>query len=314
MNTIFNFNAVRRVFVYEDETASLGQRQQQQDLNTSIDAQGDRNGCDYKSFNEPYNLSHHNSIFHYIDCVYTKRYTVYATNTNRPTKMQQASSMTRLQLDSFQARIHKVDFLDYYNSNPLEPSYLVYIHPSEKSQIRGFFYMYLTSSHQGTLACCTHVSEGYFTSYMSRYMYIQLDLAIPYSKYCVQDMENAKVTYENFRQDEFVWATHGCSVENIVTNIIDRLIWHQDNLMLIETESKVLNADSQVLTAAEHKCEVNNYHDLQFDILEHLAIQSELDITVAGKQTVSCDIAIPHKTRGFLNHEIKNFKFIGPDR
>ena len=254
------------------------------------------------------------TIFHDIDCVYTNHDTVHITSTNQPTKMQQASRVTRLQLDSSQARIHKVDFLDCYNSNPLEPRCLVYIHPSQKSQVRGFFYMYLISPHQGTLACCTYVPEGYLTSYMSRYMYIQLDLPVTYFTYSCQDMENAKVTYENFRQDEFVWATCGCSVENYLTDIIDQLIWHQDNLTLAKTESKVLKTDSQVLTVAEHNCVVNNHQDLQFDTLEHLAIHSELDITVAGKRTVNCDIVIPHKTRGFLNHETKKFKFIGPDR
>ena len=141
---------------------------------------------------------------------------------------------------------------------------------------------------------------------MSRYIYIQLDLPVTYFTYSRQDMEN-------FRQDEFVWTTNGCSVENYVTDIIDKLIWHQDKLTLTKTESKVLKTDSQVLTAAEHNCVVNNHQDLQFDTLEHLAIHSKLDITVAGKRPVNCDIVIPHKTRGFLNHE-KKIKFIGPDR
>ena len=57
-------------------------------------------------------------------------------------------------------------------------------------------------------------------------MCVQVESAGSDSVYGQQDMQNAKVT---FRQDDLMWTTYGCSVESHMTDIIDKLIWYQDN-------------------------------------------------------------------------------------
>ena len=124
-------------------------------------------------------------------------------------------------------------------------------------------------------------------------------------------MKLAKQSHTDFYLDINCQERYNCSYECYMISIVDELILRGSNghdVLNTEVQSASSNRVNMDLQSGTNT-DVNN--EQLSSVPPNLGAHFPCDTPTTQ---VRCDICIPDKQFGFLNHQPPNFEFIGPDR
>ena len=133
---------------------------------------------------------------------------------------------------------------------------------------------------------------------MLRWGSYRLSIPILFDKPFNVNVEH-KLAYDNYTKDVWCFQAYGCSHTAYVNQLIDTLILQQDHMKTLKTEGS-----RPVTETIAHTVHSRSAAAV-------ISLPPHIDIDSSG---ISRDFNDNSKTIGFLNYEVANFTFIGPDR
>ena len=178
---------------------------------------------------------------------------------------------------------------------------LAFVHPVANSHLKGFYDAYTKQSFNVSCPCPKPMTGPLQVSHIVQ---IKHDLVSNYVNiHSDEVMKLAQQSHTDFYSDISCQKLYNCSYERHIVNIIDELILRgSDGHDRLNTD--VQNANVNDVNMDLQSCTNTDTNNKQSSIPLNLGANFPCDIFTTQ---VRCDISIPDKQFGFLNHQPPNF-------
>ena len=200
------------------------------------------------------------------------------------------------------------DFISLLGHVDADEHWLVYLHDNSTFPNSGFYS--LLGRMDGIMLLYTHSGPlpGYLTVISSCMLYVCFDNFTNVEKITTQEKAQARVVFDNFKKDKLYMNCVNMTYDQYMTDIIDNMIAQQEKA-IDDMGSHVLPWEQTPLVSdLRSEC-----HDVCVDAVVPSILRNLDDNSEFGKDLIS-DPMFPDKEKGFINHVISEFQFIGPDR
>ena len=205
------------------------------------------------------------------------------------------------------ANMH-IDRIDCFCNNRCQGTvfpydYLVFLHGVTDPDTRGFYYASLDTNNIVTLYACEEVPVGVLQVLSSQFMYVYHDTCPSFNLLAVEECQQAKVTFNDWKKDIFIEEILGITYCEYIVDIVDKLISQQKVDLDNHQDCDIEVNDTQTVSST--------YTNTELQIPRFLEGVWGHNVDINDK----ChDPNFPNKVRGFLNNSSADFTFIGPDR
>ena len=200
----------------------------------------------------------------------------------------------------------RCDFISLLGHVDADEYWLVYLHGNSTFLNSGFYS--LLSRIDGMMFLYTHSGplSGYLTVISSCMLYVLFDNSTNFEKITNQEKAQARVVFDNFKKDKLYINCVNMTYDQYMTKIIDNMIAQQKRQLMGSHTSPW--GQTPLVSDLRSEC-----HDVCVDVVVPRIFRNLGDDSEFGKDLIN-DPMFPDKVKGFINHVISEFEFVGPDR
>ena len=204
----------------------------------------------------------------------------------------------------YHGSVHKIDRFNYTFVNQFDNSHnqFVYIHDFPQNKPGGFYFLKF-SYQTGQITILECLSHSVDALQVCDTIWLSIHHTISESS-IVHTKREAKLAYENYKQDCLIKQRYCISYESYMNNVISSLIDVQYNV-----ENNMTDTPNKTLTPHLLKNR-NNVSEVDLSHCTHVNAMSDKKCYTHLHK----DINYPRKVRGYIAMQPTKFKFIGPDR
>ena len=153
-----------------------------------------------------------------------------------------------------------IDRIDFFCNNWCQGivfpyDYLVFLHGVTDPDTRGFYYASLDTNNTVTLYACEEVPVGVLQLFSSQFMYVYHDTCTSFNLLSVEECQQAKLTFNDWKKDIFIEETLGITYREYIVDIVDKLISQQkldlDNYQYCDIKANEAQTVSNTCTNTE---------------------------------------------------------------
>ena len=198
-----------------------------------------------------------------------------------------------------------ISILKHINTNEC---WLVYLHGN--GTFKNGFYSLLVDSIDGSMSLHTHgdPDPGYLTVAFSCILYVVFDNYINIEKITNQEKAQARVIFDNFKQDDLYIKSVNMTYDQYMVQVITNIILNQEKIIKDMKLQAVLSEEMSFMCDLQ-----SDLNDASVDAVVPNVLEN-LEFSGTPMYHKIRDPMFPDKTKGFINHKTSNFRFIGPDR
>ena len=238
----------------------------------------------------------------YYDCIMSDRECLCVCRDNDGNGSTQSKYFSKVY---DMVRCDFMSILRYINTNEC---WLVYLHGN--GTFKSGFYELLIDSIDGSMSLHTHKDPelGYLAVAFSCMLYVVFDNYINIEKITNQEKAQARVIFDNFKQDDLYMKSVNMTYDQYMDQVIANIISSQEKVIKNMKLQDVLSEEMSCMYDVQ-----SDLHDVSVDAVVPNMLE-DLESSGIPMYHKVRDPMFPDKTKGFINHKTANFTFIGPDR